>query len=167
MSKKRKNILPRFFRFLGRISISAGAILTVGLGIILIHDATRSVDFGDNLFFFPSISDGSAAQEDAMVKTSNVIWAGLFVVAVTIGLIFTMKRLNGFVRGAIKNIAEFLNWPIFATEMVLTLAIWALCTIFLLWWLPVGAIISGSVLVFTELCFILAWLFYKRPKYKL
>ncbi|MFV0485058.1 MAG: hypothetical protein ACK5MU_02400 [Candidatus Saccharimonadales bacterium] len=164
MSKKRKNILPRFFRFLGRICLSAGAVLAVGVGIMLIYEATGSVNIADKVVVVPG--DPSASTDDA-IKTSNIIWTGLFVVAMLVGFAFVMDKLNGFVRGAIKSTANFLNWPIFATEMVATLAIWGLCTALLLFWLPVGAILSGAALIFTELCFILAWLLYKMPKYKL
>lgn len=164
MSKKRRNTLPRLFRFLGRILLSAGAILTVGLGVMLIYEASGSVNIGDETVI---ISDETPTQGSGMIKTSNVIWATLLVGATVIGLAFTVNKLNGFVRKSIKYLADFLDWPIFATEMVLSLAIWSLCTIFLLWWLPVGAIVSACALVLTEICFILAWLLYKRPKYTL
>lgn len=164
MSKKRRNILPRFFRFLGRISVSAGTVLGAGLGMMLIYMATRSVNIGGGIVLVPEDAAGSTG---AMIKTSNLIWAGLFIVLAIVGMIFVMNRLNGFVRGTIKKLANFLNWPIFATELVLTLVIWGACMTLLLFLLPVGVIISGGVLVLTEICFILAWLLYKRPKYKL
>lgn len=145
--------------------MSAAAVITVGLGVLLIYEATGSVSIGDG----SSISSATPLEPSGgeTVKTSSLIWGGLFVAIALAGLMFVMKRLNNFVRDTIDRLASFLNWPIFATEMVLTLAIWGLCTILLLWWLPVGAFLSGAGLIFTEICFILAWLLYKRPKYKL
>lgn len=169
MGKKRasKKILPRMFRLVGRVLLSAGVVLGVGVGALLAYEVLNPGSIGGKDIVIVVSEGASGSPVGSSIKTSNVIWAGIILVVVSAGLVLTIRQLNGFVRKSIVKIAGWLNWSILSAEIVLSLVAWALSAILMYFWIPAGTIMSAVFLVATVLCFVLAWLLYKRPKYKL
>ena len=155
----------RGFRFLGRTLLAAGAVIVAGAITVMSY-----LLFGgweeSSVAPAPGIVPGGPSV-DVSVRTSSLIWSTLIIIFALVGLMFIFGRLNAFMRKTIKKVADFINASIFATEVAAAGLVWILASIILLFVLPVGAILTGTLLILNELCFVFAWLGYGREKYSL
>ena len=157
--------VARGLRLIGRALLAMGAIFVIGSSILavnaIVEDGVEIVVVAPNT---PQIEEGDF---DYSVRTSNLVWLLLLMTAFVVGLVAAVKGLNRSMRAIIGKIAGFVRMPIFATELLLGALVWSLSIIILLFHLPVGAVLAGIFLATTEICFLLAWLFYGRKKYTL
>jgi hypothetical protein len=153
------------FRFVGRVLLAAGTILVAGAIAMMIYSLFGGWE-GSSVTPPPGFVPGDPSAPVG-VRTSGLIWTVLLMILALVGLAFTFKRLNAFMRKTIKQIAGFVHANIFLTELALTGLVWLAASMILLFVLPVAAILTAVFLVINQLCFVLAWLCYGRKKYKL
>ena len=157
--------MARGFRFGGRVLLAVGTIILAGMVMMMLYAAFSDAEVVDVVV--PDSVPGGSSVGSGAVRTSGVIWSGLIVIAVTVGMIFTFRRLNAFMRGVVVKIAKFMRMSILGTELGLSAVVWGLVGVILALFFPIGEIAAAGFLVLNLLCYVLAWLLYGRPKYKL
>jgi len=152
---------------MGRVLLSAGTVLLVGAVMVMLYAIFGG--FSDTGVTPPPgfIPGPGSSEVDNEVRLAGLIWSSLIIMLAVVGLALVFKRLNAAVRGIIGKIAKFMHTDIFLTELALTALVWVLIGLILLFVMPVAEILVGVFFVVNGLCFILAWVFYGRKKYKL
>ena len=172
---KNTNYFGRFCRLVGRLSLFAGFILCIGVGVLLIinpftsgttSDSKTSIEATANSSISSGISHSFAT---GLIQNYPVIsWfvTGAIVLAAIIALLYLAKKYNAAIRKIIANIAKRANAPIHMVELGLTLIIWSALLIMLIFSFPLAASILIFPFIINELLFLFGWISYGMPDYK-
>ncbi|MBO4854817.1 hypothetical protein J6X15_04705 [Candidatus Saccharibacteria bacterium] len=171
---KNTNYFGRFCRLAGRLSLFAGFVLCIGVGVLLIINpfmsekiSTKSTTVGTTAE--TSVSSGiSHSFSTGLIQNQVVSWfiTGVITLAAIIALAYLAKKYNATIRKIIANISKRTNSPIHMIELGLTLIVWSTLLIMLIFSLPLAASILIFPFIINELLFLFGWISYGMPDYK-
>lgn len=139
----------------------------IGFGLILIHIY---------LYIYSLLHPGETPAtitiaDSPLVISSDITmgqaFAGIGCCAVVI-IIFALiaKIYNNRLRSIIVRLSHLFHCKIFTFEIVSTLIVWTISTLFFLITFPFISVFSLICLIINELLFVLAWGTYGQPDYK-
>lgn len=172
---KNANYFGRVCRFLGRITLFAGFILSIGICTLLIFNSfvpKNSSNMPSNTETASQIAPSSTEMHHSFVATisQNQIasWfiTGAIITATIIAVYYLAKKYNATIRTTIANIAKHLKSPIHMVELGLTLIIWSTVLAMLIFSFPLASIILIFPYIFNVLFFLFGWISYGMPDYK-
>ena len=165
------NYFGRACRFLGRICLFVGFILGIGVCALLIA-SPFTVNTGQSATGSPSpVSQSSTSPNHYLSLISSnqfISWfiTGAIITATIVAICYLAKRYNNTIRNAIANIAHRTKIPIHMLELGLTLIIWSITIILIIFSLPVASTILIFPFIINELLFLFGWISYDMPDYK-
>ena len=172
---KNTNYFGRICRFLGRVSLFAGFILCIGVGVLLIinpfldNDPSTAQKIGSTISG-EAVSSGVSHSFAATFFSDHQILSSIIsiviLIAALVALTYLAKRYNAAVRTIIANIAKHLHAPIHMIELGLSLVIWSILIIMLYFSFPLATIFLIIPFILNELFFLFGWISYGLPDYK-
>ena len=174
---KNTNYFGRVCRFLGRISLFAGFILSIGIGALLVINPFISIDGSRNIFkiissaTYPQNPTSTAPRGVVLFFAQNEIlsWivSATIIAAMLLALYYLCRKYNDVIRSVIANISKHTKMPIHMTELGLTLIIWSIVILMLIFSFPLAASFLIFSFIFNELFFLFGWISYGMPDYKI
>lgn len=166
----KKNGLARALRALGRMTLFAGSILSLGLVIANIYVFIYKLQHPDEIFsapktIVPEEVAGTALSNPNPITNGMVILASASIAVILIAVI--IKIYNAHMRSIIGRLARLFHAKILTVEIVSTLVAWTLVTLLLAITLPPVSIVGIFAFIINELLFIFAWGAYGQPDYKI
>lgn len=170
------NYFGRLCRFLGRITLFAGFILGIGICALLIINPFVSEDGSSTIGntaetatpVAPTPTEASQSFVAAISQNQIVSWfiTGAIITAAIIAVCYLAKKYNATIRTVIANIAKRLRSPIHMVELGLTLVIWSIVLIMLIFSFPLASTFLIFPYIFNVLFFLFGWISYGMPDYK-
>ena len=168
------NYFGRICRFLGRITLFAGFILSIGICALLIinpflsKDSSKTIDnIADNTY--TANSNVTSPSFIASISQNQIIsWfiTVAIIAAAIIAIYYLAKKYNTVIRTIIANIAKRTKSPIHMVELGLTLIIWSALLIMLIFSFPLASSILIFPCIFNILFFLFGWISYGMPDYE-
>lgn len=172
------NYFGRICRFLGRISLFVGFILSIGIGMLLVINPF--VSNGDSKNIADILSPSSYLQNNAAHTSSRGIalffeqneiisWlvSAAIIAAALLAVYYLCHKYNDTIRNIIANISKRTKAPIHMVELGLTLIIWSIVILMLIFSYPLAATLLIFSFIFNELFFLFGWISYGMPDYKI
>ena len=160
-SKKQKNNLARACRFIARSILAIGFILLISFYISMacfsISGYNLSHHYGTVLPRFIAIS----------FSPMQILIYGFTMLVIILGILILLYCANSALRNMNRFVANFFGIPIFIYELAISFIVWSLATALLLFFLPYAAPYTIVGLILNQLFFCFAYLFYRRPDYKI
>lgn len=165
----KNHLFARIMRASGRLLLFVGAVFGFGLTFMVIYQ-----------FFYKLNNPGSNVSPIHIIagpETKNIIadFNPYMAVATTVisvllagFLLWVIAKIyNRNMRSIIARLARLFHAQIFTVEVVSTLIVWTICTLYLVFTIPFLSIVTIFAFIINELLFIFAWGAYGQPNYKI
>ena len=160
----KNHLFARCLRAAGRLLLFVGAVFDLGLIALAVYAIIYRINHPGETIpdLFGATPISTAVRETAESGNINPVLSTIITICAiifAIALIYLAARIyNNSLRKYIGKLAKFFH---------ISLIVWTIATVILLFIFPVASIISIFALIITELCFIFAWTAYGQPNYKL
>ncbi|MCQ2570949.1 MAG: hypothetical protein MJ154_01740 [Candidatus Saccharibacteria bacterium] len=162
-------LFARTLRASGRMLLFVGAMLSLGLTAVYTYLFFYRLNNQEAKFEPIQITMPEGVAENT-VQSSNPYVAfitAIISVVLAIGLIAVIAKIyNGHIRSTIARIARLFKAQIFTVEIMSTLIVWTITTLYLAFFIPAGAIAATFAFIINELLFLFAWGSYGQPNYE-
>lgn len=159
----------RTLRASGRMLLFVGTMLSVGLTAIYTYLFFYRLSNPDVKFEPIQITAPESVVENT-VQSSNqyvsFITAAISVVLAIALLAVIAKIYNGHIRNTIARLARLFKAQILTIEIMSTLIMWTIATLYFSFFIPAAAIASTFAFIINELLFLFAWGAYGQPNYE-
>lgn len=165
----KNHLFARIMRASGRLLLFVGAIFGFGLTFVSAYSFIYRINHPEVHYAPIKIQDTPITgvipeQSDPFIAIALTI----AIVALVIVLFWIIAKIyNNHMRSIIARIARLFHAQIFTVEVVATLIVWTVCTLYLIFTIPFLSIVTIFAFLINELLFIFAWGAYGQPDYKL
>ena len=162
------HLFARLLRASGRLLLFTGAIISFGLVLINIYLYFRQLfnpTEAKQTIITITGADKVATAAAEMTPTRVVAIIACFVVVILL-FVLIAKIYNNHIRRIIERTAHLFHAKIFTVEIVSTLIVWTIATLFFLITVPDISVATVFALIINELLFVIAWGAYGQPDYK-
>lgn len=165
----KNHLFARIMRASGRLLLFVGAIFGFGLTFVSIYS------FIDHLNH-PEVHNAPVRMYDmpitgvALEQSDPFATIAITIASITLALILLWiiaKIYNKHMRNIIARLARLFHAQIFTVEIVSTLIVWTVATLYLVFTIPFLSIVTIFAFLINELLFIFAWGAYGQPNYKI
>jgi hypothetical protein len=165
----KNHLFARIMRASGRLLLFVGAVFGFGLTFITIY------------YYFYRLNHPEMASTPAKIHDNPItgvtleqsdpfMTIAITIASVTLALILLWiiaKIYNRHMRSVIARLARLFHAQIFTVEIVSTLIVWTICTLYLVFTYPFLSIVTIFAFIINEFLFIFAWGAYGQPNYKI